>query len=402
MPLRFNTLRILGLLCCASLACAPAPPYSRTTPSSTGLGGDSLPGSGGEFDAGASGGVGPGAAGGNGAVASGGLGGGGSSSVGTGSGGLASGGTASSGGAGGAGGGGGRPNGGAGGGAAAGRGGFGGRIGSGGLASGGGGGGGTTSGTGGVVPGSGGSGGTAGAAGGRIGSGGLAGGGIGGLAGGGVGGVAAGGAGGRGGGGGDAGPVILSIDFVGGGMPMTPTESAGVVPARNWNSATGAMGSATSLILSDGTLTSASATWNAPGDGPTPGVWRLAYTDAPGNVRMMNGYLDPGSQATITVSNLPAAITADGYDVYVYTYGDVPPNEARTYGYAIGATSLTVTQTGPDPNSFPGFTLAPEHGPGTYVIFRKVTGAAFTLKATPIVVNRAPINGLQIVWPAKP
>jgi hypothetical protein len=220
--------------------------------------------------------------------------------------------------------------------------------------------------------------------------------------------MAAGGAGGPGGvngpggGGGDAGPVILSIDFVGGGVPMTPTESAGVVAARYWNSVAGPAGSAAALLLSDGSASPASVSWNAPGEGISPGIWRLAYTDAPGNVRMMNGYLDPSSQATITVSNLPAAITAGGYDVYVYAYADVPSNEARTYGYAIGTTSLTVTQTGPDANTFPGFTLAPEHGPGTYMIFRKVTGSAFTLKATPIVVNRAPVNGLQIVWPAKP
>ena len=34
-------------------------------------------------------------------------------------------------------------------------------------------------------------------------------------------------------------PVAISIDFVGGGTPMAPTETAGVFPAAQWNSAAG-------------------------------------------------------------------------------------------------------------------------------------------------------------------
>jgi len=222
----------------------------------------------------------------------------------------------------------------------------------------------------------------------------------GGTAGGGAGNGGSSGGGGRGGGG-PATPVIISIDFVGGGnganpVPMAATESAGVVAARNWNAASGNTGSKASLVLSDGTATSASVTWNAPGGGSATGIWRLGYTDAPGDVRMMNGYLDPASAGTVAVSNLPAAIAA-GYDVYVYTYGDVLSNQTRTYTYSIGATSFAITQTGPAANPFPGFSLAPDRGSGTYVIFRNVTGASFTLTATPS--DRAPINGLQIVWP---
>ena len=37
---------------------------------------------------------------------------------------------------------------------------------------------------------------------------------------------------------------------------------------------------------------------------------------------------------------------------------------------------------------------------GTALANNPVTGAAFTLTATP--ADRAPINGLQIVWPASP
>jgi hypothetical protein len=114
----------------------------------------------------------------------------------------------------------------------------------------------------------------------------------------------------------------------------------------------------------------------------------------------MNGYLDPASPATVSVSGLPTAITSGGYDVYVYTYGDVPSGQTRTYGYAIGTASFVVMQTGPFANPFPGFSLAPNQGSGNYVVFRRVTGSSFTLTATPMTSNRAPINGMQMVWPS--
>jgi hypothetical protein len=183
---------------------------------------------------------------------------------------------------------------------------------------------------------------------------------------------------------------------------MTATESAGVRPAANWNSAPGNAGTRASLVLSDGTVTSASATWNSPPDATTTGTWRIGFTDAPGNVRMMNGYLDPAAPATISVSGLPAAIFSGSYDVYVYMSADVPSGQTRTYGYAIGTTSFVVMQAGPFINPFPGFSLAPNQGAGNYVVFRGVTGSSFTLTATPMVANRAPVNGMQIVWPAAP
>jgi hypothetical protein len=45
--------------------------------------------------------------------------------------------------------------------------------------------------------------------------------------------------------------------------------------------------------------------------------------------------------------------------------------------------------------------LAANGGMGNYIIFRNVTGAAFTLTAQPPTgtVARAPVNGMQIVSP---
>lgn len=312
-------------------------------------------------------------------------------------------------------------------------GGSGGMSGSGGGGRAGGGGGGTA--TGGMDGGSGGTAGgaTAGSAGG-VSTGGvpstggmMASGGSGGAASGGAGG---GGAGGRGSGGaggamGGTGGVrkILSIDFVGGittsgaggknvlPTPMAATEMAGVKPAINWNSAPTSASSAplTPLLLNDGTSVSASVTWNAPGTTGSPGTYNAGLSDMPGDVRMMNGYLDPAAPlpsggnnaASITVSGLPTSITAGGYDVYVYFLALLGNGETRTHAIKIGSTTFTVSQTGR--TTFTGYSLYDSGtSKGNYVVFKQVTGASFTLTSTALTgaTLRAPVNGIQIVWPS--
>jgi hypothetical protein len=223
--------------------------------------------------------------------------------------------------------------------------------------------------------------------------------------------------------GGVAAVQILSIDFVGGVVvtsaggaggrtvmvtptPMAATEVAGVKPAANWNSAPGAVSASalTPLLLGNGTSTAASLTWNASSTSTSPGVYSAGLPDAPGDVRMMNGYLDPamGSlpSATITVSGLPAAATTGGYDVYVYFLAALNTNETRSHKYTIGATTITVSQTGP--TTFTGYAQTADMGTtGNYVVFKNVTSASFTLTATAVTgtTKRAPVNGLQIVWP---
>lgn len=283
-------------------------------------------------------------------------------------------------------------------------------------AAGGGGGGGTVVGSGGM-----GGGGTAtGGAGGHItGTGGVATGGVG------TGGVATGGAGGggkggaAGGAGGTAAPRIISIDFVGGKVsngtvtptPMGATEMAGVKPATHWNEASGASSTAalTPLVQSDGTsLTGSGVTWSSPGDPNNltnnPGVFSVGFTDAAGDTRMMNGYLDPASgstpAATVTVSGLSGT-----YDVYVYFMASLQSGVTRTHKVAIGSASVTVSQTGPTSTTFPGYTqVTATGGTGNYYIFKGVTGATFTLTSTAVTASdsafRAPVNGIQIVWPA--
>jgi len=265
--------------------------------------------------------------------------------------------------------------------------------------------------------------GSGGAATGDVGGGGVATGGagaavVGGAGGGGAGGQSGGGSvGGRGGAGTGAQPLVLSIDFVGGrwspsgtmtlvpATAMTAAEVAGVKPAARWNSAPGSSGALAALALSSGALTAASVTWSVPALTSGPGEWTKGFTDAPGDVRMLNGYLDPlatTSPATVVVSGLPAAVTASGYDVYVYLTGEVRSATTRTAKYSIGATSYTATEAGPTATTFGGFSLVGASGAGNYVVFKNLTGASFTLTATPGTgqTPRAPVNGLQIVSPS--
>ena len=110
------------------------------------------------------------------------------------------------------------------------------------------------------------------------------------------------------------------------------------------------------------------------------------WADSPGDVRMMNGYLDPraiASPATVNVTGLPSPMSS-GYDVYVYCFEDMTWADTRTYQYTIGSTTHTVEQKEPPlVTSFAGYTLAPEAGAGNYVVFTNVTGTSFTLTATP-------------------
>ena len=149
----------------------------------------------------------------------------------------------------------------------------------------------------------------------------------------------------------------------------------------------------------------ASITWTAPFAGANNGTYGLSFPDAPGDVRMMNGYLDPANgtmPATIVVSGLPASLITGGYDVYAYFTGAINAGmTTRTYKYTIGTTSYTVSQTAPSPTTFPGYTLATNMGTtGNYLVFANVTGASFTLTTTPVSGSpqRAPINGLQVVF----
>jgi hypothetical protein len=207
--------------------------------------------------------------------------------------------------------------------------------------------------------------------------------------------------------------MIISVRFVGGRTGGTTgtttllsTESAGFKPAANWNSATSNTGTLASLVAADGSATSASVTWNA------PGTYAHVFTDTSGDAHMMNGFLEAKDTGSVTVSaTLPSSMSG-GYDVYVYCYGYVDAT-TRTYQYTIGSTTQIVSQTGHSATAFPGHSLASAAAAvdggvstGTYILFSNLTGTTFTLTATPLSstavppILRVPVNGIQIVHPS--
>jgi hypothetical protein len=191
---------------------------------------------------------------------------------------------------------------------------------------------------------------------------------------------------------------VISVDFVALGNPMGSSEVAGVVPRSNWNVATGAVNS-TGLPLVDetGAATSAVITWTA------DGVWDEALSDAPGNVRMMEGYLDNGNMDTTVVNVTGLPIDPNGYSVYVYANGSISSGTNtgiyQVSGAGITASNVSLTY-GSDFNGT--FTQATPTSPdGNYVLLTIPSVSGFTLSAIPSTATsgykRAPINGIQIV-----
>ena len=130
-------------------------------------------------------------------------------------------------------------------------------------------------------------------------------------------------------------------------------------------------------------------------------VWTVPIEDAPGDVRMMEGYLDPrNSPATVTVSGL--APDAYGYNVYVYTDGD-NGTATRSASYQIsgpGSSLPAATLTDAADTNFSGTYILGNNATGNYLVFF-ISTSEFTLTATPGPASdnnpRAPINGIQIV-----
>ena len=195
----------------------------------------------------------------------------------------------------------------------------------------------------------------------------------------------------------------VSVDFVGGNgattpSPMGPTEVAGAVPVANWNNAVGANapgGTPMALVDSTGAASSLTVDWEG-----SPTTWSSAIPDAPGNNRMMVGYLDQGGNnpgpfttTTVTVAGLNAATS---YGVYVYASGDVP---GRVGKYTLGAQTYYLTNSSTfDGSTFTQVTSTNVNAPGAgnYMLFTVSGQTSFTMSATPINF-RSPVNAIQVV-----
>ena len=187
----------------------------------------------------------------------------------------------------------------------------------------------------------------------------------------------------------NAGGVSIGLDFVGGGAAMGAGEVAGVVPFAGWNSLTGSVGAAGQISDNLALPTPLSVTYSC------NDIWQLGIADTPGDIRMMNGYLDSSdtSITTVTVSGVPGSFLSSGYDVYVYCNSD---GTGRSGDYTIG----NVTIRALDNAVFSGAYTQANNSAGNYVVFLNVNANTFTLSAQADQASngfRAPVNGIQIV-----
>lgn len=222
-----------------------------------------------------------------------------------------------------------------------------------------------------------------------------------------------------------AGPdPVIGIDFGAGtqyGAPFTPkmelSEVAGLVPVPNWNSvdpitsAPPASGELLALMDSYGSVVvGASMSFSCPdvhSTGTTP--------DTAGDNRMMRSFLDawePANQSTISVTGLPDAFTAKGYDVIVY-YDGVGGSSSRVARYQITSGSSAWVFFGrPFGTGFNGEYVqaastsdqGANTSQGNYVRFNGLAGGSFTLISygTSGDILRASVQGLQIVARSEP
>lgn len=190
----------------------------------------------------------------------------------------------------------------------------------------------------------------------------------------------------------------ISINWVGNGVALKPTDVAGVVLKGNWNNLLGA-GGANALVDESGSGTSATATF-AGNNG-----WALPISATTANAVMMQGYLDDanGGVSTVTVSNIPSSV--NGFNVYAYADGD-NGGATRSANYTISGPSFptaTLTYSDNANSNFSGtFTqVTTTRAAGNYMVFSGISGTSFTLTATPTTSSdgtlRAPMNGIQLI-----
>ena len=200
---------------------------------------------------------------------------------------------------------------------------------------------------------------------------------------------------------------------------LAPTAIAGVpsVMQANWNNLKLDMGTNVTGIVSDyadntSSTTLVSVSWSSANTWSTLGRSETNnYFPAGPDQVLMTGYLDVPSSGTttVTISNLPSVLTANGYSVYVYAMGSVV---GRSGGYrvldadgAILTDYLFVTATSNMFNYLQAPVSTNPRAPavGNYMVFSGLTASNIMVQATTANglggsgTPRAPIQAIQLV-----
>jgi len=199
---------------------------------------------------------------------------------------------------------------------------------------------------------------------------------------------------------------------------LAPTAVAGasLVAQANWNNLTLLNGTSTTIVgdaAGASQATAVTVSWTSANTWASTGRGEENNQLTGADKTLMTGYLDTGAASTssVTIQNLPEALTSGGYDVYVYLLGGVP---AKGGGYRIlDANSGAVlkdyvkAQCSVNPTAHvQAIPTATDPGTGTYVLFSGLASANIKVEATTdgglgFGTNpRAPINAIQLVAPA--
>ena len=185
---------------------------------------------------------------------------------------------------------------------------------------------------------------------------------------------------------------------------LNPGDVAGVpaVAQANWNNLPGVSGSQPNVTDNNGSPTSAGVVWNS-----ALGTWSSQgnnFFTSTTDHTLMQGYLDNGGTATLTITNIPSQLTTSGYDVYVYALFDTP-NRGGTYQIfdVSGTTPLTgllPLNSDAAPTNYAQAVGTGSIKTGNYLVFHGLTNPNIQLQAVAtnlVGTIRAVICGVQLV-----
>jgi len=181
---------------------------------------------------------------------------------------------------------------------------------------------------------------------------------------------------------------VISVNLVAGGQPVG-TQTAGAVPAGNWNDYPGTSGSL-ALVDDDGAATTASFAFSSLGGVISWQNGGAAILGDLGSNDMLDGHIYQAAGTTLSAAftGIPFA----KYDLYVY-YNSSAVTNTQTFTIQGTVTSLNGYEV-------PGADTALVESDGTidgnYVVFRGLTAANVTVDAT-AATGYVYLNGFQIV-----
>jgi len=212
--------------------------------------------------------------------------------------------------------------------------------------------------------------------------------------------------------------AVIGVNFTNdAAWSLAAADSAGVVPAANWNNIVSTLQSGSSTIsdLMDdsGTATTADMTYfNA--------FWHDGTSTATPDTTLNSGYTNTTATANgvISVSGLGTDFTSNGYNVIVYLSGtdSMGANTPAEFGANIGGGAdqwIRAIRRTPVSGTFASTTFSTEQDAqdssteSNYILFTGLTGASFDLNVlkdpdSTAGWSRAAVKGVQIVSVPEP